>query len=154
MNHRSSPRLSLKKYSSTRVWIQSATSHPPVATELEFKKLYQKILLSQRASAQHIEIVFVKSSVMKKLNQKFRKKNKTTDVLSFHSNIPELLGSIVIDLAVAKKQAREYRHSLKQEVLELFIHGVLHLMGFDHEKISDAKKMKAQEIRLSKFTKL
>ncbi|MBN8554510.1 MAG: rRNA maturation RNase YbeY [Deltaproteobacteria bacterium] len=137
-----------------RVWIHSHTQSRSLVSELELKKLYQKILISQRAPIQDVEVAFVKSPIMKQLNRQFRQKNKTTDVLSFHSSIPDLLGSIVIDLAVAKKQAREYQHSIKQEILELFIHGVLHLLGFDHEKASDAKKMKAQEIRLSKFLKL
>jgi probable rRNA maturation factor len=82
---------------------------------------------------------------MKKLNFKYRGRNATTDILSFSSATRGLLGSLVIDLDTAKEQAKEYKHSLDQEIVELFIHGVLHLLGFDHEKVKDAKIMARYE---------
>jgi len=74
---------------------------------------------------------------MKKLNHAWRKKNYATDVLSFPA--PEVffelgnLGELVICLPVMKKQAREHKHPLEQELDVLLVHGILHLMGFDHE---------------------
>jgi len=84
---------------------------------------------------------------MKLLNNKYRKKNYPTDVLSFSifesegPRIPSLdLGDILICLPVAKKQAREYQESLRHELERLTVHGVLHLFGYDHEKSKKEEK--------------
>lgn len=92
-----------------------------------------------------IELRLTCSSEIKDLNKRFRKKNKPTDVLSFGSDQTDLIGSIVIDLDTAGQQAKEFKHSLEREVLELFIHGCLHLLGFDHENYLDAKLMEQYE---------
>jgi probable rRNA maturation factor len=84
-------------------------------------------------SPQKVELLLTDSADMKTMNWHFRKKNKPTDVLSFPSEMNDLLGSIAIDLETAKKQSKDFRHSLQQECVELFIHGVLHLYGFNHE---------------------
>ena len=80
------------------------------------------------------------------LNKKFRKKNKPTDVLSFHLNREEqtksdYLGDMVISIETAKKQAKEKKTKLNDELLLLFMHGYLHLLGFDHVKPKEAKRM-------------
>jgi probable rRNA maturation factor len=96
---------------------------------------------------------------MRILNRRSRGIDRTTDVLSFQqmemsqlSNLnsqPFLLGDIVINLHKAKRQAEEYGHSLQQEMKKLLIHGLLHLIGFDHEKGGfDEKKMKRKEREL------
>ena len=98
-----------------------------------------------------VECRFVRSAEMQQLNRQYRKKNKATDVLSFSSSQPtSLLGSIIIDLDTAAEQAQFYRHSLKQEVEELFIHGLLHLAGMDHENFAEAQLMKSYEKSLFK----
>jgi probable rRNA maturation factor len=98
-----------------------------------------------------LEIRWVKSSEIKRLNQQFRKKNRATDVLSFHSDQPGILGSIVIDIDTAKIQAVQFDHSLQRELCELYIHGVFHLLGYDHIHRDDARVMKRYERRLEKF---
>ncbi len=77
---------------------------------------------------------------IKSLNRKYRKKDKVTDVLSFpvHESFTNLsgqmeLGDIFICLDVAIKQAREFKITLREEIIHLFVHGFLHLLGYDHE---------------------
>lgn len=93
-----------------------------------------------------VELKLTESSEIKKLNAEFRSKNKATDVLSFPMNSDLLLGVIAIDLVTAEKQALDYRHSLQDEAEQLFVHGVLHLLGFDHHKANEAELMRQYEV--------
>lgn len=71
-----------------------------------------------------------------KLNRQYRGKNKPTDVLSFSladSVCPALLGDVVISIETAARQAQRRGHSLREELQTLLIHGILHLLGYDHE---------------------
>jgi probable rRNA maturation factor len=80
------------------------------------------------------------------LNRKFRKKDKPTDVLSFPSEEPGYLGDVVISSGVAARQARAAGHSLATELRVLALHGLLHLLGYDHER--DDGQMARLERRL------
>lgn len=75
---------------------------------------------------------------MKALNRRYRGKNYATDVLSFEApaafRSQGLLGELVICTTLAKRQAREQGHAPETELEVLLVHGVLHLLGFDHEK--------------------
>ena len=80
------------------------------------------------------------------LNREFRKKNKSTDVLSFHIDKKlqykkKYLGDIIISQETAKKQAKKKKVSLNKELLLLFIHGYLHLLGYDHIEQNERKIM-------------
>ncbi len=75
---------------------------------------------------------------MRRLNRDFRGKDYATDVLSFPSSDSERLGDIAISAARARAQARQYGHDPEGEVRVLLLHGVLHLMGMDHESDSGA----------------
>ncbi|MBZ7953869.1 MULTISPECIES: rRNA maturation RNase YbeY [Campylobacter] len=106
-------------------------------------------------SPKDIELIFVDSQEMQKINLSQRNQNKTTDVLSFplenvDENIP--LGSIVINTELAKEKAKEFGHSYEEEISLLFIHAMLHLLGFDHEK--DNGEMRKKEEELIKYFKL
>jgi probable rRNA maturation factor len=85
-----------------------------------------------------ISIVITDSDMVSKLNKEFRGIDSPTDVLSFPLNSLDsdenVLGEIVIDLERAKNQAVEYNNSLIRELSFLIMHGVLHLMGYDHDK--------------------
>jgi probable rRNA maturation factor len=95
---------------------------------------------------------------MRALNQAYRGKNRATDVLSFafrEGRFAELqtglLGDIVICVPVAEKQAREAGHSLGREIELLLVHGLLHLLGYDHEQgPREARRMKSREAMLLK----
>lgn len=93
---------------------------------------------------------------IKALNRRFRKKNKATDVLSFEAVVDDgdpfamqLLGDIVISVERAMAQAADAGHALKDELVVLFVHGLLHVLGYDHERgPSDAQKQAEAELFL------
>lgn len=95
----------------------------------------------------------ISSPEMKKLNSEYRGKAYATDVLSFGAPEPFLslgyLGELVIALPVLKAQARELKHSSDTELAVLLAHGILHLLGMDHEKgAKPAREQSAWEQRL------
>ena len=78
------------------------------------------------------------------LNKKYRQNDKSTDVLSFKCNaefVNSYLGDIVVCYPIAEKQSIEYQHSLKRELCFLFLHGLLHLLGYDHDNESNENLM-------------
>ena len=102
---------------------------------------------------------------IKKLNKKFRKKNKSTDVLSFPSekiiNIKKspYIGDIVVSYEFMNKPKALKALEFKGKVTKIFIHGFLHLLGYDHIKLKDFKKMLIEEEKIykaieKKFVKL
>ena len=101
-----------------------------------------------------VSIAFIDDDAMKELNQKFRKKAKTTDVLTFPAddsyNEPSAtgrpLGDIVISVDQARRQAADEKHSLSTEIRYLVVHGVLHALGYDHE--TDRGEMNALEVEV------
>jgi probable rRNA maturation factor len=96
-------------------------------------------------------ITFVSDDEMCKLNNQFRDKNLTTDVLSFPYEADEFdtdkdfLGDIAISLEQAERQAIENNLTLENEVFQLILHGILHLLGYDHE--TDNGEMNMLELK-------
>ena len=91
-------------------------------------------------------LLITNDTEIQNLNKKFRKINKPTDVLSFYLLKTEqinkkYLGDIVISIQTAKKQAKKENKPLERELIMLFIHGLLHLIGYDHKLKKDAKVM-------------
>ena len=84
-----------------------------------------------------VSIVFVGEAEIRRVNRAYRKKDKVTDVLAFEAPLMEVL----ICYPQARRQAKERGHTVKEEVMDLIIHGVLHTFGFDHERQRDAKVM-------------
>ncbi|EAL6678300.1 rRNA maturation RNase YbeY, partial [Campylobacter jejuni] len=100
-------------------------------------------------SPKDVELVFVDSKEMQEINLEQRKQDKTTDVLSFPlENIDESLplGSVVINVDLAKEKAKELGHSYEEEISLLFIHAMLHLLGFDHENDNGEMREKEKEL--------
>jgi probable rRNA maturation factor len=93
-------------------------------------------------------VAWVSDRRMRALNRQFRGRDYATDVLAFPSDERGFLGDIVIAAGVAKRQAKEHGHSLKIEVQTLALHGLLHLLGYDHE--TDDGRMARAEARLRK----
>ena len=89
---------------------------------------------------------------MRKINKQFRRKNYATDVLSFPSLLPGSLGEMAIATGVARRQAREAGHTEAVEARVLALHGLLHLLGYDHE--TDHGEMRRAEERLRKRARL
>jgi probable rRNA maturation factor len=95
-----------------------------------------------------VTIALVTDPAMRRLNATFRKTDYATDVLSFPSDEPGVLGDIAIARGVAARQARELGHDLATELKVLALHGLLHLLGYDHE--TDSGAMLRAENRLRK----
>lgn len=117
---------------------------------------YPKILdeISQFLSQKNVELIFTNSEKIREINKKFRGKDKPTDVLSFPLiDVPcsDFLGSIVINLDLVDKVSKDLKHSFDDEISLLFIHGLLHLLGFDHEIDSGEMRKKESEI-IEKFS--
>jgi len=94
-------------------------------------------------------VAIVPDARVRALNRKFRKKDKGTDVLSFPAEEPGYLGDVVISSGVAARQARAAGHSLATELRVLALHGLLHLLGYDHER--DDGQMARLERRLRRM---
>lgn len=92
-----------------------------------------------------ISLAFVDDESMKALNKRFRRKNKTTDVLTFPSD-DSYASDIIISVEQAKRQAQDEKHSLATEIRYLIVHGVIHSLGYDHE--TDDGEMNALELKV------
>ena len=103
--------------------------------------LQKKKIISPKQKVLDINVVFVTSDHIKSLNSNFRKKNKPTDILSFASNDPELLGELILCPSVIEAQAQKNGWRAKYEYLYMLVHGVLHLLGYDHETDTEEQKM-------------
>ena len=99
-------------------------------------------------------IAFISDTRMKQLNEMFRGKDSTADVLSFPHDADEFdpdknnLGDVVISAEQAERQAVENGLTLEAEIKQLILHGVLHLCGYDHE--TDSGEMNSRELKLRK----
>jgi len=101
-----------------------------------------------------VSLVFVDDDYIQELNNNYRGVDSPTDVLSFAmlegESLPEeeeevILGDVIISLETAERQAREYGHSFQREVAYLTLHGVLHLLGYDHQEEEDRRRMRERE---------
>jgi probable rRNA maturation factor len=93
-----------------------------------------------------VTVAVVSDGRIRALNHRYRRKFRVTDVLSFPSEDPGYLGDIVIAAGVARRHARQAGHSLQTELRVLALHGLLHLLGYDHER--DDGRMARIEARL------
>jgi rRNA maturation RNase YbeY len=126
----------------------------------------EAILAAAGAGAAELSLMLVSDRRMRALNRRYRKKDRPTDVLAFPlapsltlpprgggqgegarlGSPPTLLGDVVISIPTAKRQAAAFGHSLRDEVARLLVHGVLHLLGYDHERSArDASVMARKE---------
>jgi len=120
----------------------------------KLKKIAQKVLEIVEQDQAELCLVLVGNAEIRKLNAKFRKKDYPTDVLSFPAGdrLPEgvpILGDVVISVEKAKAQSKERRRTLNEEIVTLLIHGIVHLLGYDHERSSkDARIMERLEKKI------
>lgn len=114
----------------------------------DLKKIAAAILTGLEKGEAEVSVALVGDQEMRPLNARYRKKNKTTDVLSFPADpsMPlkaALLGDVIISVEQARRQAKERKISLKMEMVTLLIHGILHLLGYDHERSRRQAKIMA-----------
>lgn len=102
-----------------------------------------------------LSVTFVTNERIQEINREYRDKDYPTDVISFaleemgegemeivyEEEVPTILGDIIISVPKAKEQAEEYNHSFEREVGFLAVHGLLHLLGYDHETEEEEKEM-------------
>jgi rRNA maturation RNase YbeY len=93
-----------------------------------------------------VNIIVIDDAAIRSLNTTYRNRARPTDVLAFPAD-PDLkiLGEIYISVDTARRHAAEYGITLREEILRLVAHGILHLCGYDHERDADAKTMKKRE---------
>ena len=109
--------------------------------------------IASKLSSKDVELIIVDDKIMQSLNLKYRKKEKSTDVLSFPLDTSSIeqslnisLGSIVVCKSHIVTKAKQLGHSELDELALLFIHGMLHLLGFDHETDNGEMRQKEEEI--------
>ena len=136
--------------------VEATGAAVPRFSRREIAEFVRRVLIALRVDddIHEVSIAIVDDEAMRNLNRKFRRKNKTTDVLTFPADESDAdpnakgrpLGDIVISIDQARRQATDQKHSLATEVHYLILHGILHALGYDHE--TDNGEMNALEIEV------
>ena len=122
------------------------------------KKVIKRALKHEKVENAYFSIIFVNEEEIKRINKEYRGIDKVTDVISFAlednkdtiNNDLRILGDIYICIPRMLEQAKNYGHSIKRELSFLTIHGLLHLLGYDHMEKEDEKELFAlQELILN-----
>jgi rRNA maturation RNase YbeY len=115
----------------------------------------RRILAALDRERAELSILLVDDAAIAALNQRYRGRARPTDVLAFSllegahaERRGALLGDVVIGIETAARQARARRRRLDDEVARLLVHGALHLVGYDHLRSAQARRMRAQERRV------
>lgn len=124
-------------------------SKQEIPDEIKLEMWMKKTLevLKEKNLSGRIELFFVEAKKMQALNKEYRNQDKVTDVLSFSflegERFPgeDLVGQIFIEPLIAKNQAMEHGATWAEEIEFLFVHALLHVFGYDHEKKGDFKEM-------------
>lgn len=116
------------------------------------KKLYNiaNRVIRDEKSKGTVSITLVDDKAIRKLNRKYRKIDRATDVLSFEMDEDGILGDIAVSEPTAKRNAKRFGCSYKDEMKRLVIHGTLHLLGYDHIKAALRVKMREKEDHYAK----
>jgi len=112
-----------------------------------FQSLAKKTAELEGYSQGEISFALVNNETIQELNKKYREKDSPTDVLSFSMD-DEIWGDIVISTEKVIEQAEEYGHSVKRELSFLIVHGILHLLGYDHQTPGERAEMRQKEERV------
>lgn len=116
----------------------------------ELKEFINKVIKREKLDNVYFNIIIVNNEMIRKINKEYRNIDKETDVISFaledDKTIPEVLdirvlGDIYISIDKVRSQALEYNHSIKRELSFLTVHGLLHLLGYDHMEKKDEEIM-------------
>jgi len=132
---------------------------PDQAMKELFEEIIKKTLAHENLEGSYeVSLSLVTADEIRELNQTYRGKDRVTDVLSFpveqqfQPEEEKILGDIIISTQAVIEQAKEYEHTIEREISYLFIHGLLHLLGYDHLDPKGKEKMrKVEEEILSKL---
>ncbi len=132
------------------IW-KKKIKRPDYYLKKKFNKLLNKFKIT--SNVQEISIFLTNSEKMRQLNLRFRKKNKPTDVLSFPINIVKkkigYLGDIAISYEIVNKRSK--KSNFNYEFDKMWVHGYLHLLGYDHKKIREFEKMHKLEKKILNY---
>ena len=132
------------------IW-KKKIKRPDYYLKKKFNKLLNKFKIT--SNVQEISIFLTNSEKMRQLNLSFRKKNKPTDVLSFPINIVKkkigYLGDIAISYEIVNKRSKT--SNFNYEFDKIWVHGYLHLLGYDHKKIREFEKMHKLEKKILNY---
>ncbi len=133
--------------------VQNATSFTPVPSDQQFAR-WVSAALHQHGDAELL-IRLVDRRESRQLNTRYRNKNKATNVLSFPADLPKevglaLLGDIIICAPVVAEEARDQHKTAEAHWAHLTIHGILHLLGHDHQLEEEASAMESIERKILK----
>lgn len=103
-------------------------------SKVHLQQLVRRILKKEKKVDQCLNLIFVNNRYIRRLNRKFLKKDRPTNVLAFPGE-GNFLGEIYISLDFAKKEAKEWGIDTRTEIDRLVIHGLLHLLGYTHKKM-------------------
>ncbi|MGV3488025.1 MAG: rRNA maturation RNase YbeY [Tuberibacillus sp.] len=131
----------------------------------QIEKLLQFAADKLAVGEAELSLSYVDNPTIHKINLEYRDKDRPTDVISFAleesgedeveivgDDIPRVLGDIIVSVPKAREQAEDYGHSFERELGFLVVHGLLHLLGYDHMNEQDEKEMFAlQEEILNEF---
>jgi probable rRNA maturation factor len=118
---------------------------PPATLKRSTLERFARTAQAQVARGRAFQCLVTGDAELRSLNYRFRGRNAATDVLSFPSGESDPIGDIAISLGRARAQARECGHSIENEICILLLHGLLHLLGMDHE--TDGGRMARAELR-------
>ena len=129
---------------------EGALSVPPLLQKRAWYNKYYNAcnkILGAKAPRITVTVILTDDEQIKKLNARYRKLARTTDVLSFYYGNDGITGEgeVFISLPVAIKQARRFEHSLEKEIARLLVHGIFHVYGYDHIKKEERRHMRALE---------
>ncbi|MFA5878350.1 MAG: rRNA maturation RNase YbeY [Candidatus Staskawiczbacteria bacterium] len=123
-----------------------------VVSEVFLKRVAKVVLKGENVMKKELSVVLVKPEEIKKVNNIYRKKNKPTDVLSFEG-AENNLGEVLICPSVVKGNSEKNKLNFQEEISFVLIHGILHLLGYDHEgsKAQEKKMEQKQEYYLTRI---
>ncbi|SMN15887.1 Metal-dependent hydrolase YbeY, involved in rRNA and/or ribosome maturation and assembly [uncultured Candidatus Thioglobus sp.] len=124
-----------------------------------FCNVLQAVLFDLNKADSELLIRFVDKAEIQQLNRDYRHQDKTTNVLSFPSDLPIeidelILGDVVICIDVVIDEAIQQKKQFNDHLMHMAIHGTLHLLGFDHIEDVDAEKMEALEVKILEKMKI
>lgn len=132
-------------------FITKETDWKPLLPELRkaARPLLKALLKAENISTnQTISVVLANNFFIQEYNHQYRDKNKPTNILSFSSDEDGYLGDLILAYETIAKEASEQQKLLLHHCLHLLVHGVLHLLGYDHETPTEADQMEAKEITI------
>ena len=138
--------------------LQNDSKIKSIPSKRQFKTWIEAALVPRKKKYE-IVIRIVGAKEITKLNKQYRKKNKPTNILSFNFYSPvdiktNLLGDLVICAPVVKLEAKLQHKAITSHWAHLTVHGVLHLLGYDHKDESEAEKMEKLEVKILKKMKI